>query len=86
MSVLEGIMVPKILYEASLLSEVSKNLVLEGTTMPKLSSEASFDGYVPSAALLGPRASKGRLEVKVWAAPILGYRIRVSSIARAYDA
>ena len=86
MSVLEGIMMPKLSYEASLLSEGSEKSVLEGTTMPKNLQEASFDDYVPSAVLPGPRASKGRLEVKVWAAPIFGDRIRVSSIARAYDA
>ena len=79
-------MMPKISYEASLLSEGSEKSALEGITTPKLSQEASFYGYVPSSAIPGPRASKGSLEVKVWAAPILGDRIRVSSIARAYDA
>ena len=60
--------------------------MLEGITMPKLSYESSFDGYVTSAAFPGPRASKGRLEVKVWAAPIFGDLIQFSSIALAYDA
>ena len=72
MSVLEGVMMPKISYEASLLSEGSEKLVLKGITVPKLLYESSFDGYVPSAAFPGPRASKGRLEVKVWADPIFG--------------
>ena len=46
--------------------------VSEGIMMPKISFEASFDGSVPSVEFPGPRASKGRLEVKVWAAPTFG--------------
>ena len=57
---------------AAVLSEGSEIPVLEGIMMPKLSFEASFDGSVPSVAFPGPRASKGRLEVKVWEAPTFG--------------
>ena len=40
------------------LLEGRKMPVLEGTTMTKLSFEASFDGYVPPVEFPGPRASK----------------------------